>query len=532
MRLVGTLEIIFNKPLTSEENIVQYIAQLIEFLNNDYLKRGTRDVREAATIKNYKIVESKIVLEIETGVKVRLDEASLRIRNVLASNLGRKYRIGIRNLILRNPKVIIDGRTNVSIRIPIVKNIIQNENSTIIELTDLDESDIKKPLFLRFLRLLEDKEQRLRWGGKAEHWSLLKSSKIKILSPINDDPNKVLEDIGWIKRMSIGQWLYTPPLTHLLNALKKLFIDEVLKPLGFEEAIFPKMYPLEVGIKTGHLKGVINSMIFASLPKSYNISEFEDLIDYIYVMDEVSPEDLQKYLKPPSYFLCFAQCEPFYWFFENEVLDDGSLPIKWYDHSGPSYRWESGGIHGIERVIEFHRIEVVWLGKPEQVIEIRNELLNKYEYFMDKVLDLEWRMAWVTPWYYEQTGITQKVEMDIDRPGTIDFEAWLPYRGPRNDNKNWLEIGNISIHGTKFTEPFRIKHNRGEILWTGCSGFGSERWLIALLAQKSFNPENWPKRFFEYVSKSPFPRSIKTVTYPKTNEGKELLNKIINAFRW
>ncbi|MEM3980577.1 MAG: aminoacyl--tRNA ligase-related protein, partial [Ignisphaera sp.] len=319
-------------------------------------------------------------------------------------------------------------------------------------------------------------------------------------------------------------------LTHLLNALRKLFLDEVVKPLDFEEAIFPKMYPLEVGLKTGHLKGVINSMLFASLPKSFNIAEFEPLIDYMYVMDSVSPEELQKYLESPSYFLCFAQCEPFYWFFESEILDDTMLPVKWYDMSGPSFRWESGGIHGIERVVEFHRIEVVWLGKPEQVIDIRNKLMERYEYFLDEVLDLEWRFAWVTPWFYEQSGIVEeKLEVDINIPGTIDIEAWVPYKGDRNDNKAWLEIGNISIHGTKFTASFKIKHNKDEELWTGCSGFGSERWLVALLAQKGFDPLNWPKKFFDYVKKEPFPKSISMVTYPKTKEGKELLNGILRV---
>ncbi|MEM2453136.1 MAG: aminoacyl--tRNA ligase-related protein, partial [Ignisphaera sp.] len=302
---------------------------------------------------------------------------------------------------------------------------------------------------------------------------------------------------------------------------------EVIKPLGFEEAVFPKMYPLDVGLRTGHLKGVINSMVFASLPKSYNISEFEPLIDYMTVMDEAPPKELQKYVEPPSYFLCFAQCEPFYWFFENEILDDNLLPVKWYDMSGPSFRWEAGGIHGIERVIEFHRIEVVWLGKPEQVIDIRNKLLDRYEYFLDKVLDLEWRFAWVTPWFYEHSGIVEeKIEIDIDRPGTVDIEVWLPYRGDREENKNWLEVGNISIHGTKFTQSFRIKHNKDETLWTGCSGFGSERWLIALLAQKGFDPSSWPKKYLEYVKRKSFPKSILTITYPKTKEGKEFLQQI------
>jgi seryl-tRNA synthetase len=532
MILTGTLEITLSKPLPSEA--INDMPKIVEFLNEDYLKRGARRVEDAATITEFNANLNTIIMKIKTGTKVRLDEASLRVKNVLANSMGNKYRIGIRKLALKDVKVILDTKISISLKLPFIKGITEANGKTIIELTELYEDDLKRPLFLRLMQLIEEKEKRMKWGGKAEHWVLLKNSDIRIQKPITMDPNKILEEIGWIKRMSIGQWLYTPPLTHLLNALKKLFLDEVVKPLGFQEAIFPKMYPLEVGLKTGHLKGVINSIVFASLPKSYDLSEFEELIDSMYVMDSIEPEDLQKYLKPPTYFLCFAQCEPFYWFFENEILDDNILPIKWFDMSGPSFRWESGGIHGIERVIEFHRIEVVWLGKPEQVIEIRNKLLERYEYFMDKILELEWRMAWVTPWFYEQSGVVQEEvkSINIDVPGTIDFEAWLPYKGPREDNKNWLEIGNISIHGTKFTEPFRVKHNKGDILWTGCSGFGSERWLLALLAQKGFDVNDWPKKFLEYVKASPFPRSVISVSYPRTKEGKELLNQVISKLNW
>ncbi|MEM0489985.1 MAG: serine--tRNA ligase [Ignisphaera sp.] len=529
MRMVGTLEIVFSKALPMEAK--DDIEKVIEYLNNDYLKKGTKDPNEAANIESFEIGEDRLIIKLNTGSKVRIDEASLRIRNVLSSILGRNYKIGVRNLKLTEPKILLDGIISVSISLPFIKKVYSEERRTIVELNDLFESDLKKPIFLRLLRLIEEKEKRYRWGGKAEHWILLKNSSTKPVL-FYEDPNKILEEIGWIKRTSIGQWIYTPPLTHLLNSLKELFLDEVIKPLGFEEAIFPKMYPLEVGLKTGHLKGVINSMVFASLPKSYNISEFEPLIDYMTVMDEAPPKELQKYVEPPSYFLCFAQCEPFYWFFENEILDDNLLPVKWYDMSGPSFRWEAGGIHGIERIIEFHRIEVVWLGKPEQVIDIRNRLLEKYEYFLDKVLDLEWRLAWVTPWFYEHSGIVEeKIEIDIDRPGTVDIEVWLPYKGSREENKNWLEVGNISIHGTKFTQSFRIKHNKDETLWTGCSGFGSERWLIALLAQKGFDPSSWPKKYLEYVKRKPFPKSISTITYPKTKEGREVLHQIDTKMR-
>lgn len=491
------------------------------------LTKGFKDPEEGGKIESWSYSGRTLSLTISSK-RLRIDEATMRIRNVLEEVLGSSRKIGVRYIKLENASIEIDGEIKVSIKLPFIRSMEIAEGRTKIFLETLDEKDLKKPILLRLLRLLNEKELRASWGGKTEHWQLIKLSKVKFDPLITaEDPNKILEEAGLVKRFSTGQWLYTPLATYMLNALRDVFIMEVVQPLGFVEAVFPKMYPLEIGLKTGHLRGTINSMVFASLPKTYNIEEFEELIDYMYVTNEAPPEEIAKYLRYPEYFLCFAQCEPFYWFFGNELLDDESLPIKWFDRSGPSFRWESGGIYGLERVIEFHRVEIVWLGKPEQVIEIRNSLLKAYEKFMDETLNLEWRMAWVTPWYYEQSGAVEKVEeFNIDRPGTIDFELWLPYKGPREDRKAWLEVGNISIHGTKFTEPFKIRHNKGETLWTGCSGYGSQRWLVAFLAQRGFNPDNWPPKLREYLEKHPPPDPVATVTYPKTRSGKELLDKL------
>jgi len=140
---------------------------------------------------------------------------------------------------------------------------------------------------------------------------------------------------------------------------------------------------------------------------------------------------------------------------------------------------------------------------------------------------LEWRWAWVTPWFLVHAGEIEEEtkEIDINQPGTIDFEAWLPYKGDRKEQNAWLEIGNISIHGTKYTSSFKIKHQvKDKIIWTGCSGFGVERWLLSFFAQKGFDPDNWPKKVREFITRPP--SSIRTVTYPKTKEGKQLLDEI------
>ena len=507
------------------EAVQKDFQNIIKELNEEILLRGAKGKEEGAQITDYTIEDNKLIIRITSGKRVRVHHAVLRIKNYIQPILGRKFKIGLRSIELREPKIIIEGSHRITSKLPFVKTIKEENGKTIVILNDLSESEIKKPIIDRLIHLIEYKEEKEKWGGKVEHWREIKRSPKKE-PKYSGDPSDVLIKIGWIKHFYVGQWLYTPPITHLIRKFQEAFIDIVLRPLGFIEAIYPKMVPLEVGLKTGHIKGTPHQMIFASQPISYNPEDFEEWNDLVTVLNSVPKDRLKDFVKSPEYFNCFAQCEPFYWFFGDEIIKISELPIKWFDRSGPSFRWESGGIRGLERLVEFHRIEVTWLGEPDQVVEIRNRLLEKYEYFMDKVLDLEWRWAWVTPFYLVHAGEIEKEEstIDINKPGTIDFEAWLPYRGARGDNKNWLEIGNISIHGSKYTGPFRIKHQKkNQILWTGCSGFGVQRWLVAFLSQKGFDPDNWPKEIRERITRPP--KSFRAITYPNP-ENQDLLEKI------
>ena len=213
---------------------------------------------------------------------------------------------------------------------------------------------------------------------------------------------------------------------------------------------------------------------------------------------EVPEEELKKNIKPPKAGVCYAQCPNIYFSFSGKTISESSLPVLVFERTVPSDRYESGGRHGIERVDEFHRIEIVYIGTKEQLLELREKLIERYKHVFNNILELEWRMAQVTPFYMQQAGIAGHEE-ELSK-GTIDFEAWLPYRGDRS--KEWLEFQNISIVGDKYTRAFNIKGQRSQ-LWSGCSGVGLERWVVAFLSQKGIDPEKWPPGFKKYLPQLP-----------------------------
>jgi len=128
-------------------------------------------------------------------------------------------------------------------------------------------------------------------------------------------------------------------------------------------------------------------------------------------------------------------------------------------------------------------------------MEEAERLKERYRRIFEEILELRWRMAWVTPWFMAQEGRTGLAEME--GAGTIDYEALLPYSG------NWIEFQNLSVNGEKYPKGFSVKAQSGESLWSGCSGVGLERWTSVFLGQKGLEPENWPEEFRKRFGEMP-----------------------------
>jgi seryl-tRNA synthetase len=337
----------------------------------------------------------------------------------------------------------------------------------------------------RILRLIEEKIEAASYGGKTEHWALLyESPKRERISSVN--PTEEMIRRSWIRHgSSRGQWIYAPQAVRLFRTFERIVEEKILRPMGFAEMIFPKVDTWDVLTRSGHAKGVYPEIYYVCTPRSRDPAYWEDVADYFKVTGKVWVDRIRERIDGPVGALCYAQCPSFWPFVQGETLATSCLPIRVFDRSGTSHRYESGGIHGIERVDEFHRIELVWLGTQEQTIAFAEQLHAAYRDLFNNVLELEWRMARVTPWFMAQEGLVG--ECGCSTVGTTDYEAVLPYNG------TWLEFQNVSVNGNKYPSGFTVKLQSGEECWSGCSGIGLERWTAAFLSQKGFDVTRWPE---------------------------------------
>lgn len=454
---------------------------------------------QGARITKWSLAGSRIDLVIDSDRFVRAHDALLRLRRPLSELLGKEFRIGVRGLDISRFEIEVESDRPIKHKIPYVREIKFEDGWLHLSLDvgpggALGQSEIENRIPDRIISLLEEKLQSS-YGGKTEHWELLWESAPR-QPKFTRDPTEEMQKSGWIKHgSSRGQWIYGPEATHVFRTFEKIVLEEIVRPLGYREMIFPKLDTWDIWKKSGHAQGVYPEIYFVCPPKTRDPAFWEEVMDYYKITHEVPLELVKEKIDLPIGGMCYAQCPTFWGFLQGMTLPRDEMPITVFDRSGTSHRYESGGIHGIERVDEFHRIEIVWLGTREQVLAEAEKLKACYKHIFEDILQLHWRTAWVTPWFMAQEGKTGLSEMS--GAGTVDYEALLPYNG------NWIEFQNLSVNGEKYPKGFTVKAQSGEPLWSGCSGVGLERWASAFLSQKGLDPANWPENFQKHVGDMP-----------------------------
>ncbi|UCB58828.1 MAG: hypothetical protein JSV67_00595 [Thermoplasmatales archaeon] len=451
-------------------------------------------------IKNVKIDKSNLSFNIISEGVFRPHNALLQMKNEISRNFGKKNYLGIREINIHNYSINFDleKKPLKKVTIPFADITFKDKHATLI-LKNIDKEFLQHNYIDRMISRIREKVANHYYEGKSEFWKPIWESEEK--KPIwTKDPTEEMARLGWLQQgPTKGKWFYRSQATTIIKTMEKIAIEEILKPLGFKEIISSHIVPFEIWLKTGHMEGMPGEFYYIAEPSTRDKEKWERFVDLTKITKEIQQDELKKNLATPTSGLCYAQCPVIYWSFKGKTISEESLPVLVYDNTAISSRYESGGRHGIERVDEFHRIEPIYIGTSKQLINLRDKMLECYKHVFNDIFDLEWRMAQVTPWYIQQAG--EIGDENTQDTGTIDFEAYMPYRGDRKKSE-WLEFQNLSILGDKYIKAFNIKAQKSA-LWSGCSGIGLERWTTAFLAQKGLDPEHWPKGFRKYLDKLP-----------------------------
>jgi seryl-tRNA synthetase len=202
-------------------------------------------------------------------------------------------------------------------------------------------------------------------------------------------------------------------------------------------------------------------------------------------------------LSPPEFSLAYAQCEPFYDIWERRVVDREKMPLKFIDAYGPTWRYESGGLKGLERLSEFKRMEFAWIGSPEDAVAIRDQVRDKSVEIIDRIFDVEWRLDATTAVYLEHAG--EKIEKeDRDYVRTYDLSVSLPFETASRPERD-LEIASFHVHEEHYAKSFYWKEKKNRVLWSGCAGISPTRWAYVFLLRHGFDYDSWPGEIKKYI---------------------------------
>lgn len=495
-------------PEESKDELKTFLDEFVTKTNN------TREEGKFS-IQKWESKENKLFLKIDSEDSLSPHVAILRLRKQISNQFGKKYRIGVRGFSFEKYTIEneIEDLPTSEFTLPLTKKLHFKEQDgkkwVKIEIDpEIEEDFIEKGAIERIVRRVGEKISKQLYGAKKEHHDIVWYSGEKQLNT-EENPTQLMQDVNWIQRTNYrNQWILSPTLTTLAEALKQIMVDNVYEPLGFDQMMIPKLVDWSVWLRSEHALGIYQGGFepyFVVQPKEPTPEYFEEIADYITITRTIPTEKLAEKVTAPIGGLSYAQCPPFWVWLQGKTLAKESLPIKIYDWSGPTYRYEAGSAYGFERVDELHRIETLFIGSPEQTKKIGGQVRDKLRFIFDEVLDLEVREARVMPWWLQQSN--KEEEMDAEEElvvGTIDFEAYMPYRGTR-EKSEWLEMQNISVIGHKYPKGFSVKAEENIELWSGCGGGSFERFLTAFIAQKGIDQGGWPESFLKYIDKLPEP---------------------------
>ncbi len=512
-KLKGWLE--FSSSL---EPAVEELRKLFEEANATVLLKGSPSEEEGAKVVDWSVEGPRLQLEVVSGRGVRAHDGLLRLRKMLAQRLGSRFRVGLRKVMVEELRVELPetskGVEEARKLLEGVAEVGGLERGLLLVFRGLSEGDLEDRVVDRAVKLLMPERVEEVGVKLVPYGFVLKTSTPKRILFTRDVAEEA-EKLGWIKRFPArGQWILTAPMASLVGALRSIIIDYVCKPLGFQEWIFPRLLPFAVLEKLStYVEHLPEGMFYVCAPPR-DPKVFEPFKREFWLRRVLRADLLKEILEPPSYVLDAVQCPPFYQFFSGELVKAEDLPVKVYDYAGGwTWRNEAGGVEGLARTNEFLRMELVYLGTPEQVVEIRDAVLERTLEVVDKVLDLEWRLTVGAPFYLSQEAARERL-VDISsssRIPALDVECYLPYRGSREES-DWLEISACNVHLKHYVDSFKIREAKGRELWTGCVGHGLTRWATALLAQKGFNFDDWPPELKKRIGALPPP--TRTLTWP------------------
>ena len=299
--------------------------------------------------------------------------------------------------------------------------------------------------------------------------------------PYETDVNAKLVDRGWLHDYGKGQVAYRGPVLKLARLINDKAAELYKREFAAVDGHFPALVDADTLHKCGYFDSHPNAVTFVG-----NMIEDFDAIEEFRIANSCSEG---AHMPPGEHVhvdgMCLnpAACFPAYPTLTGKRYQTGEC-FTWM---GRVFRYESRNISGLERLYEFNVRELVFVGSPDYVTDIRGRCLPIVEELASH-FDLDCQIQTATDPFFATVSAAKKFWQAAQE---VKNEIKIPVLNADGEKHN-IACGSINLHGNFFGEKFDIEDSEGNPALTGCVGLGIERWVLAGFTQHGLEPDRWP----------------------------------------
>jgi len=143
-------------------------------------------------------------------------------------------------------------------------------------------------------------------------------------------------------------------------------------------------------------------------------------------------------------------------------------------------RREVGNLNDLSRLVNFTMREVIFYGTKEYCADSLKKTLDRTVKMLNQEFDLTYKLVTANdPFFGKSATIKKQAQLILE--SKYELQTLLPF------SNETISIGSFNNHGRVFYDRFNIKSKNPELGFSGCVGWGYERILYAILAQKGVN---------------------------------------------
>jgi len=301
--------------------------------------------------------------------------------------------------------------------------------------------------------------------------------------PLERDAFAGLVDRGWARPAGSGRVALSGPALRALRAVDEDARRRAVTVYGAREEAYPTLIATHALARCGYLSSFPQSLSVVT-----HLVEDFDVIEDFRRAHEVDPAlrtlEPGTFVAPPCC-LSPAVCYHCYLGLEGQRLTEGPAVVT---AAGKCFRYESINMVGLDRLWDFTMREIVFVGTEDDVLTHRARGLELAAAQLE-AWDLAGHVETANDPFFSAAYAGKSY---AQLRGELKYELRLDVAAQGDAAPRTLACASFNLHDNFFGRTFSIEASDGAPAFTGCIGWGLERWVLALFAQHGFEPADWP----------------------------------------